>query len=281
MSSDRSIVSSAASCGKPQPIRSVGNSIRSHSEQRGCNMCTKRLSSSRGLPLTAAALAAAFAALPVNAKASTISWGVATSISSPSDVSTAGTLVQAYALGDSSPVTVNGVTFTGVDISADTSDMAVGVDTVTADMIGNYNGFGPASSSLSSSYQTLIGSAAFEANGNQTPLTLQIAGLTPGQSYLFEGWVNDSRPTVSWSETFADSLGNSVSLQFQTPSDLGQFAVGAFTASTTGSQSVVITGTSDSQLNAFQVRAVPEPATLGLMVAGALGLLLLERRKAG
>jgi hypothetical protein len=154
------------------------------------------------------------------------------------------------------------------------------VDTLTADQIGTYNGFGPASSSLPSGYQTLIGAAAFEAYGNQTPLTLEIAGLAPGQSYQFEGWVNDSRPTVSWSETFADSSGNSVSLQFQTSSDLGQFAVGAFTAGATGSQSVVITGTSDSQLNAFQVRAVPEPATLGLMVAGVLGLLLFERRRA-
>ena len=59
MSSDRSIVSSAASRGKPQPIRSVGNSIRSHSEQRGSNMCTKGLSISRGCSLAAAALAAA------------------------------------------------------------------------------------------------------------------------------------------------------------------------------------------------------------------------------
>ena len=59
MSSDRNMVSSAADCrGKPQPIRSVGNSIRSHSEQRGCNMCTKGLSSSRGFSLAAAALAA-------------------------------------------------------------------------------------------------------------------------------------------------------------------------------------------------------------------------------
>ena len=54
----RIIPLSAASCGKPQPIRSVGNSIRSHSEQRGSNMCTKGLSSSRGCSLAVAALAA-------------------------------------------------------------------------------------------------------------------------------------------------------------------------------------------------------------------------------
>ena len=259
MSIETNMVSSAAdTCGKPSSIRAMGSSNSSNTERKESKMVTNGLLGCRGISLAAVALAAALAILPVNANASTISWGVATTISSPADVSTAGTLVQAYALGDPSPVTVNGVTFTGVDISADTPDMAVGVDTLTADQIGNYNGFGPASSSLSSSYQTLIGSAAFEAYGNQTPLTLEIAGLVPSQSYLFEGWVNDSRPTVSWSETFADSSGNSVSLEFQTSSDLGQFAVGAFTASATGSQSVVITGTSDSQLNAFQVRAVPE-----------------------
>ena len=59
MSSDASTVSSAADCrGKPWPTRSVGNSIRSHSEQRGCNMCTKGLSGYPGLSLAAAALAA-------------------------------------------------------------------------------------------------------------------------------------------------------------------------------------------------------------------------------
>ena len=59
MSSDTGIVLPAASCGKPQPIRSVGNSIRSHSEQRGSNMFTNGLSISRGFSLAAAALAAA------------------------------------------------------------------------------------------------------------------------------------------------------------------------------------------------------------------------------
>ena len=59
MSSDTSRFSSAASFGEPRPIRSVGNSIRSYSEQRGSNMCTQGLSGSRGCFLAAAALAVA------------------------------------------------------------------------------------------------------------------------------------------------------------------------------------------------------------------------------
>ena len=225
-----------------------------------------------------AAVAAMAIGLSATVQASTVSWGAATTISGASDVSTSGSLVQAYALGGSSALTVNGVTFSPVNISADTADMAVGVDALTADDIGNYNGFGPASSSLSAAYQTLIGSAAFEAYSNQTPLTLTLNGLNPGQTYQFEGWVNDSRPTVSWSETFADSSGNNVSLQFQTQSDLGQFAVGTFNADSTGSQTIVITGTLDSQLNAFQVRTVPEPGTLGLFAIGSIALLAIGRK---
>ena len=59
MSSGTSMVSSVPMYrDKPRPIRSVGNSIRSHSEQRGSNMCTKDLLCSRGFSLAAAALAA-------------------------------------------------------------------------------------------------------------------------------------------------------------------------------------------------------------------------------
>ena len=58
MSSDTSMILPAASRGKLWPIRSVGNSIRSHSEQRGSNMFTNGLSSFRGCSLAAAALAA-------------------------------------------------------------------------------------------------------------------------------------------------------------------------------------------------------------------------------
>ena len=73
MSSNTSMVSSAASCGKPQPIRSVGNSSGCPKEQKG-PMLSKSSSSSHGCPLAAATLAVAALAmlLAANAQASTI-----------------------------------------------------------------------------------------------------------------------------------------------------------------------------------------------------------------
>ena len=56
MSSDTSMVSSAADCcGKPQPIRSVGNTHSSHRERKESKMFINGLSSSRGLSLATAA----------------------------------------------------------------------------------------------------------------------------------------------------------------------------------------------------------------------------------
>ena len=58
MNSDTRIVSPAASCGKPQPIRSVGNIRSSLMEQKESNMSIKGLSSSRGFSLAAIVAAA-------------------------------------------------------------------------------------------------------------------------------------------------------------------------------------------------------------------------------
>lgn len=58
MTSKTSIVTSAASCGKPQPIRSMGKSHSSNAEPKESNMVTSVFSTVRGFSLVAAAVAA-------------------------------------------------------------------------------------------------------------------------------------------------------------------------------------------------------------------------------
>ena len=220
---------------------------------------------------------------------STVTWQSATDVSGDSDVSTLGTLVSAYTLGASSTnITINTVLFTAVNTptqSTGPSSVALGSDTISSDSIAGGNFYG-APSGFSTAYQSLLNAAFFESNSNPAePLVLTFNGLTPGQTYQFETWVNDTRTGVGvGTRTETVGAGNDVAtLAYQTGTlGAGQFVLGTFTADSTGSQVMTYTGNADAQINAFQLRAVPvpEPASLGLVGAGALGLLLLKRRKA-
>ncbi|MGC8553811.1 MAG: PEP-CTERM sorting domain-containing protein [Phycisphaerae bacterium] len=83
------------------------------------------------------------------------------------------------------------------------------------------------------------------------------------------------------------SSSGSVTLKYYVSTTVGggQFATGTFTADATGSEVITIVGAApsgtspDAQINAFQVRAVPEPASLAIFGVGAAGLLLVRRRK--
>ena len=219
---------------------------------------------------------------------STVTWQSAADVSGNSDVSTLGTLVSAYTLGaTSSNITINSVLFTAVNTptsSSGPSSVALGSDTITSDSIAGGNFYG-APSSFSAAYQSLLNAAFFESNNNTAdPLVLTLNGLTPGQTYQFETWVNDAR-TGSGVGGRTETVGapNDVAtLAYQTGAlGAGQFVLGTFTADSTGSQVMTYTGNADAQINAFQLRAVPvpEPASLGLVAAGGLGLLLIGKRR--
>lgn len=71
--------------------------------------------------------------------------------------------------------------------------------------------------------------------------------------------------------TFGDGLGNTVDLN-------GQFAIGTFTASgTTQDLTALANGFGQAHINAFQVRAVPEPSSAALL--GLAGFALILRRR--
>ena len=233
----------------------------------------------------AALAAAACVGLAGTASASVVTWGSPTDVSGNADVSTAGTLVSAYNFYGTTPVVspvVNGVTFTGLDLPANQAKITFGGDTLasTASM-SSYANYG-APSNFSSEYQTLLTSAFYSA-GTADPFTLTLNNLTPGANYNFEVWVNDAR-SLATDRAETVSSGNSVSLAFNTGTlGAGQFVLGTFTADSTAQQVITFTGNSNTgaQINGFQLRVVPvpEPATLGLVAVGGLGLLLLGKRR--
>ena len=221
--------------------------------------------------------------------AAVINWGAATNISGDLDVSTAGTLVGAFNLGNPpTDTTVNGVTFTGLlpsgnDFTSGNFNFATEGTFAAA---GGGSGAAPFST-LSAPYQALLSTAL---GVNSTPpafdpsaFTLTMNNLVAGQTYQFEWWFNFSgngAPLVTTTAT----AGNSVTLNQNTSGavngGLGQFALGTFVADGTNSQAITFANTAGGAgnlINGFQLRQVPEPSTLALL--GLPALLGLRRRR--
>lgn len=220
----------------------------------------------------------------VTTEASTVTWGSPASITGPSDVSTVGTLERAYnfvrpdtVTGPFGPATVNGVTFATFGAANNPTEVTFDSTSLRGvggtDTVESFNGLGSNSSpfaSLSPSYQQLLATAVYNDGGG---VLMTLNGLTPGTVYLLEAFANDSRVGANRTETLA--AGNMVSLSYSTThaeGGLGQFVTGTFTADSTGSQAVMFTNESPavgsaSQINAFELRVVPEPAALSLLLA--------------
>lgn len=234
------------------------------------------------MKLSTKALAAAIVlATPALTQAALVTWQTPQTISGDSDVVTTGTLLYAFNLGEPTvtTATVNGVSFVAAGSSA------LGATTTTAPSL------------LSSNYFSLLNSAYVVAA--DTPLPVSLGGLTIGDTYLVQFWVNNSGNTpfngrFDYFTTISDGLGNSVSLydgdtgigagpgNTNLPPVLGQYVVGTFTADNLAQGFNFFSGEVNGVLNGFQLRnitnvapaAVPEPGTAlaGVMLAGLVGL---------
>ena len=231
-----------------------------------------------------------------------ITWGAATNISGDSDVDTTGTLVYAYNFGSSSSATaqtVNGVTFQPFVILNNLStSFTTGQVTISESpgyLASDLNvGSGTAPfSNLSTSYRGLLASEVYASQFAN--IRVDLGGLTPGNEYRLQWWTNDSAMTpyfpgsqrYLFENTFSSGSVNSVTLDSNTANvvgGLGQYVIGTFTAGgATASFTLTGSGTGLDQLpllNALQVRAVPEPSTYAMGLAGlACGGYSVWRRR--
>ena len=211
--------------------------------------------------------------------AAIISWGAPTNISGDGDVSTNGTMLGAFNVGGPA-TTVNGVNFQAFGVGA-TSNTDGNFNLSSSSVIGA-NSFSTALtpfSNLSASYRSLISTGA---NSGRL-LTLTLGGLTVGQTYIFQTWVNESQSHIPPGFTFEVdvSSGSLITLDPNTTifeGGLGQYVVGTFTASAASQQVTYDNSEVGGSLAAFQLRAaappaVPEPGTalFGLALLGATG----------
>ena len=192
-----------------------------------------------------------------------ITWGPAIDITDESDVSTNGTLVEAFnavandQIGDATTITVNGVPFAPTTSLLNQDPRNAGA-----------NDFSSTTDEGDPDYDTLVSTLEFGGGSSLVTLTLGdgdgdssdtgAAGLLViGEQYEIQVWYSDTRPNEDDRVTpVGDGNGNTVELN-------DQFAIGTFTADAS-TQEITLASPNFGQahINAYQIRlatAVPTP----------------------
>jgi hypothetical protein len=209
-----------------------------------------------------------------------VTWQTPTTISGPSDVSTAGTFFGSWAPFNGaalSGLTVNGVTFQAFP------DLPGAADSFDN---GGGNGTFNSPGTSDNNYNNLLTAGAF--GNNPTSYTISWNGMIPGDTYQVQFWVNDGRNIgQSRSETLTGGTSTSAALSYGSDgSGPGQYIIGTLVADNTGDETIFMNPLSSganpsSQFDLLQVRdltVAPEPSTLALLAVGA-GAMLFGRRK--
>jgi len=216
------------------------------------------------------------------APAATITWGAPIGITGDSDVSTAGTTINAVNLGTSGfadTTTVNTITFNGASPSGGT---LVSGDFSFASFVGNgrFSTTSAPYANLASEYQDLLRSGLETGSGSYT---LTMSSLTAGSNYQFQFWCDNSTTN---SGQITATAGNAVTLS-SNPSGisggLGQFAIGTFTADSSSEMIIFASSDQYAYLNGAQLSllspVVPEPGATALFGLALAGVCALSRRR--
>jgi hypothetical protein len=231
---------------------------------------------------------AAMAAAPV-AQAAVITWdAVVTSNSSIGEkfdstgVNNDGDTVLAWMVNSGGPVTVNGVTvynrnnWTQNDVTLNLSKGGAGTTYqnvshfVTASPNDHFSG--PTDAQRDAYIHMLTG-----YDDSQGDITLALSGLTVGQEYLAQFWAVDMRNAGDRTQTIALDGGTPSAPLLLGTAGRSSYVIGRFTADATTASFLLASGTNDRGINAFQLRAIPEPASLGMLGAAAIAMLLRRR----
>ena len=204
-----------------------------------------------------------------------VTWQTPLTISAPTDVNTQGTYFGSWAPHGSGNFTINGVTFQNF---SDLPSLANNFQNNTGDNTFHNPGTSDAN------YNDYMTSGAFQ-NDASSP-SFSWAGMTIGDTYLVELWVNDARnsTTAQRTESVTGGANTSAFLSYGPTGGAGQFIIGTFVANTATESLSLNAGPNfpSAQLNLFQVRdlgVVPEPSTLAVFAAGAGAMLFGFRRK--
>ena len=189
------------------------------------------------------------------AAAQFVTFGPAQTINTYTNVSTTGTLVDAYKFG-SVFTSVNGVSFSPVNSISGAGHLSISVPSAsTAAFAATFGSTSGTFSNLATVYKTLLTKGLYVSGSD--PLSLTESGLTAGHRYQVQYFVNDSRAlAVGRTESVTSSGGNSQTLTYNsTGADggVGQYANGTFTAAS-GSVTITAASSVSAQINGLQFR---------------------------
>jgi len=225
--------------------------------------------------------------LLATSQAATLAWSDA-AFSDSAQISTTGTQITSYNLGNATDVVVNGVTFTGRTGAGggafgDTYLRWGSNDTFT-DQASVFYGAALGVTGMTAGDEVALLSSAFY--GGAVGAGNQLEGLTIGNTYIVQYLLVDNRAIFAgrtmhfapdgstWGPTY-DYTSNGA-----TP--YARLIETTFVAdATTQAYRTGIQGSAEMQTNAFQLRevaVVPEPSSTALIGLGGLALILRRRK---
>ena len=204
--------------------------------------------------LTSIGLVAGITAATANA--ANVTWQTPATISGIPDVNNLGTYFGSWAPGDANAsfYPVNGVSFQGY---SDLPGLSY------TNIAYNYSGF-ESPDTTNANYNNLMQVAACGSGTNA--LAIGWNGLTPGDTYLVEIWINDGRNLggTRWA-TLTGGANTSGDVYYGTEgTGPGQYVTGTFVADASGAQTITANPygsgvTADAQINLMQVRDITMP----------------------
>ena len=294
MNAKTSVVSPAADCGKPQPIRSVGSSVRSHGEQEYFMFSPK----ARFIFLVAAAAVVALGAVASTASANMITNGdfsanASAYASEPGYNGSGANPVEPTGWSSTAPAVYGGV---GVN----------GTDTATA--VGNVfapgpsdNILPPASCTGSQDFGFLQGGLTTTTSGILSPAVYSQGFATAlGEKYVvtFDAAQRGFDSNQGRDDTFVQLQVQIADANNNVLASANSFTGGGLTITDSSWTGNALNFTADAtsatltfadapnsapgetvDFTNVNVAAVPEPSVLGLLASGGVvGLLMLKRR---
>lgn len=233
------------------------------------NVFARNCKTRRRFTRCAGAIAAASALIAGQADGAAITFGSPNLGTASADVNTGGTLVEAINLvSDDSlvdgTVSVNGVAFVDTNLFGNGYAVTGLVSTGDADL------------------DDLVGTVGYGG-----PPTVTLSGLDVGQLYELQIFIGDGRDlAIGRTLTVGDGDGDTSNDVSYVYSDGGSSIqatsiTGTFVADAATQEFVAVLGNggSGTELAAYQLRAVPEPATLSLLAMAGLGAFSIYRRQ--